>query len=197
MGFSADSEVEVRETGETDWLLLRELKYDEATDHFLVPVGTGTDFASVPNVFVWFLPKYGRYTKAAILHDYLWRKKVPAKDLTLPEADAIFRRAMQELKVSFLRRWIMWAAVRLGALKKPGGRKGWLRDSWAVFPLALLALPIIAPPAILILVALFVFYVVELLFYFPLKLVAAVKSRRPKARPPEDVNAPELTLKLA
>jgi hypothetical protein len=27
-----------------------------------------TDFASIPRVFVWFLPRYGRYTLAAIYH---------------------------------------------------------------------------------------------------------------------------------
>jgi Protein of unknown function (DUF1353) len=56
-----------------------------------------TDFASVPRVFVWFLPRYGRYTKAAILHDYLWREAVPAGKLRLAEADVIFRHAMHEL----------------------------------------------------------------------------------------------------
>jgi hypothetical protein len=48
---------------------------------------------------------------------------------------------MWELGVPFLRRWLMWGAVRIGALTKPGGRKGWLRDSWRAIPLLLLALP--------------------------------------------------------
>jgi hypothetical protein len=50
--------------------------------------------------------------------------------------------------VPFLRRWMMWGAVRIGALVKPGGRKRWLRDSWRVIPLLLLALPIVGPPAL-------------------------------------------------
>ncbi|MGH2572150.1 MAG: DUF1353 domain-containing protein [Actinomycetota bacterium] len=196
MAFSADSEVEVRATGDVDWELLHEIKYQGKWQHFSVPIGVGTDFASVPTVFVWFLPKYGRYTKAAILHDYLWRHQVPAEGLTLPEADALFRRAMRELDVSFLRRWIMWSAVRLGALTKSGGRRRWLRDSWMVFPVALVALPVIGPPAVLILASLFLFHILELLFYVPLKLVASVKARRPQAPPPKEVNVPQLTLKL-
>jgi hypothetical protein len=195
--FRPGSEVDVKEIDEKNWELLRELNYDGTRQSFVVPVGMGTDFASVPRVFIWFLPQYGRYTKAAILHDYLWRSGVPGNELTLPEADAILRRAMRELGVPFLRRWIMWAAVRLGALKKPGGRTRWLRESWKVFPLALLALPIVGPPAILILIALAVFYVIELVVYLPLRVVAAAKERRPRATPPKQVNAPELTWKSA
>ena len=196
MSFTPDSEVCVKELEGSDWELLRALDYMGNRDRFEVPVGMRTDFASVPRVFVWFLPRYGRYTKAAILHDYLWRDAVPAGKLRLAEADGIFRRAMHELGVPFLRRWMMWAAVRIGALVKPGGRKDWLRDSWRVFPLALLALPIVGPPALLILVALVVFYLVELLVYVPLKLFGG-KARARQAPPARDVNTPELELKLA
>ena len=84
---------------------------------------------SVPRIFVWFLPRYGRYTKAVILHDYLWRVRAKNGTLDYVDADGIFRRAMRELGVPFMKRWIMWAAVRWGALFKPGGRKGWLRES--------------------------------------------------------------------
>jgi Protein of unknown function (DUF1353) len=196
MSFTPESEVRVKELEESDWELLGILEYKGNRDRFEVPEGMETDFASVPRVFVWFLPRYGRYTKAAILHDYLWREAVPAGELTLAQADGIFRRAMWELGVPFLRRWMMWGAVRIGALVKPGGRKGWLRDSWRVIPLLLLALPIVGPPALVILVALMVFYLVELLVYVPLKLFGR-KARAPQDPAAKDVNAPELELKLA
>jgi|Tabmets5t2r1_1033131.scaffolds.fasta_scaffold20169_2 hypothetical protein len=196
MSFTPESEVRVKELEESDWELLGILEYKGNRDRFEVPEGMETDFASVPRVFVWFLPRYGRYTKAAILHDYLWREAVPAGELTLAQADGIFRRAMWELGVPFLRRWMMWGAVRIGALVKPGGRKGWLRDSWRVIPLLLLALPIVGPPALVILVALTVFYLVELLVYVPLKLFGR-KARAPQDPAAKDVNAPELELKLA
>jgi uncharacterized protein DUF1353 len=191
MGFSDDSVVEVRETGEKDWQVLRELHYEGLRQHFDVHVGMGTDFASVPTPFVWFLPRYGKYTQAAILHDYLWRERVPAGDLTLPEADGILRRALRELGVSFLHRWIMWSAVRLGALTKPGGKKRWLRDSWQVFPFALVSLPIIGPPAILILVAQLVFHGLEWVVYLPLKLASKAKLGQ------KQVNEPDLCLRSA
>ena len=196
MSFTPDSEVRVKELEGSDWELLRILEYKGNRDHYEVPEGLETDFASVPRVFVWFLPRYGRYTKAAILHDYLWREAVPTGELTLAEADGIFRRAMWELGVPFLRRWMMWGAVRIGALVKPGGRKGWLRDSWRVIPLLLLALPIVGPPALVILVALAVFYLVELLVYVPQKLFGR-KARAAQDPAAKEVNAPALELKLA
>jgi hypothetical protein len=103
---------------------------------------------------------------------------------------------MWELDVPFLRRRMMWGAVRIGAPVKPGGRKNWMRDSWLVLPLLLLALPIVGRPALVILVALTVFYLVELLFYVPLKLFGQ-KTRAPQAPTAKDVNAPELELKPA
>ena len=37
-----------------------------------VPKGFRTDLASVPWVFRWLFPKHGKYTRAAVLHDYLY-----------------------------------------------------------------------------------------------------------------------------
>jgi hypothetical protein len=105
-----------------------------------VPVHKRTDFASVPRAFVWFIPRYGRYTKAAILHDYLCSVAVPAGRIGRIDADGIFRQAMRELGVPFLRRWIMWAAVRLGALTNPAGRKKWWTEAWRVALVAVVAL---------------------------------------------------------
>jgi hypothetical protein len=106
---------------------------------------------------------------------------------------------MHELGVPFLRRWMMWAAVRLGALKKPGGTRHWLRDSWRVFPLLLLALPIVTPPAVVILVSLVIFYVMEVLIYLPLKLSTRLRSSGNVrgAIAPKQVNPPRFRRKTA
>jgi hypothetical protein len=145
-------------------------------------------------VVVWLLPRYGRYTKAAIVHDHLWRNKAKSGEISWREADALFRRAMRELDVAFLRRWLMWGAVRLGALVKPGGREGWWKDAPLVLLLAVVALPILALPVLAILAALVVFFVVELLLWVPLKLAQLVKSRW--GRSTKRVNRPSLLLKL-
>jgi len=195
VAFPDDSRVDVEAVGDREWRLLVKLDYQGQRQAFSVPIGSTTDFASVPRAFVWFLPKYGRYTKAAILHDYLWRELVPQGALTHPEADGIFRRAMRELGVPFLRRWIMWGAVRLGALTRPGGRDNWIRDSWLVFPLALLAIPIVAFPALLILLSLAVFFVVEFVVYLPLRI--AQRLQRVRGAPAKAVNSPTLELDTA
>jgi Protein of unknown function (DUF1353) len=131
VGFDPDSTVDVRQFDEQTWTILRPFTYHGTMENFEVPAQGRTDFASVPRVFVWFLPRYGRYTRAAILHDYLWSVAVPAGRVTRLDADGIFRAAMRELGVPFLRRWIMWAAVRWGALAKPDGRRGWWKEAWS------------------------------------------------------------------
>lgn len=193
IGF-ADSEVEVRQLNDTDWTTLSQLEYRTGDRTFTVPCGQDTDFASVPRVFVWFLPRYGRYTKAAILHDYLCR--VPVRHGILPrsEADRIFRHSMHELGVAFLRRWIMWAAVRLGALTTARGRQGWLWASWQVIPIALVALPVVGPPAVVIVAALPVFYLIEMIVRVVLAVVNFVRKRQGKA--PKSVNEPRFSLRL-
>ena len=99
-------------------------------------------------MFVWLLPRYGRYTKAAILHDHLWRVAVPAGELSLRDADGILRRALRELGVPFLRRWLMWAAVRYGALKKGGANADWWKEFPRVLLVSIVVVPFVLPPAL-------------------------------------------------
>jgi len=194
LGFEMDSTVDVREVDETTWAILRELCYQGKKDRFTVPVEQKTDFASVPRVFVWFLPRYGRYTKAAILHDYLWSVEVPAGRISRVDADGLFRQAMRELGVPFLRRWIMWAAVRWGALVKSDGRRGWLKEAWRVLAVTVVALPIVAPAAVVILLTLPIFYLVEFLVWIPLEISRRVRPRGDRGA--KVVNKPTLQLKL-
>jgi Protein of unknown function (DUF1353) len=193
-GFPPDSTVDVRQVDDQDWETLRALTYHATSEDFEVPVQKRTDFASVPRPFVWFIPRYGRYTKAAILHDYLCSAEVPAGHIDRIDADGIFRQAMRELGVPFLRRWIMWAAVRLGALTTPAGRKRWWTEAWRVALVAAVALPIVAPAAVVIVLTLPVFYLVELLAWIPLKV--AHRIREDRHRPAKTVNKPTLRWKL-
>jgi len=144
LGFAPDTTVDVRQFDDKTWTILRALTYHGRVDDFEVPAEGHTDFASVPRVFVWFLPRYGRYTRAAILHDYLWSVAVPAGRLSRIDAGGVFRSAMRELEVSFLRRWIMWAAVRWGALAKRDGRHGWWREAPRALLVTAFAVPIVA-----------------------------------------------------
>ena len=81
-----------------------------------IPAGFVTDLASVPRPFWQFLPRDGRYSPAAIVHDYLyWTQSVPKK-----VADDIFRLAMQELDVSSITVDLIYAGIR-----SPFGDSAW------------------------------------------------------------------------
>jgi hypothetical protein len=177
VGFEPGFTVDVRQVGDQNWTTLRRLLYHGKIEDFAVPVNQSTDFASVPRAFVWFIPRYGRYTPAAILHDRLCRTEVPGRISRL-EADGIFRQAMRELGVPFLRRWIMWAAVRVGALTSAEGRKDWWREAWRVVLIALFALPIVAPAATVILITISVFYIVERLVWLLLETARSARVHR-------------------
>jgi hypothetical protein len=204
IGFQKGSEVDVKEAADKKnpelqdpkfWEVTKAITYQARTRDFTVEQGMRTDFASVPRAFVWFLPRYGRYTKAAILHDHLWGDEVPGTISRL-EADGILRQAMRQLEVPFLRRWIIWAAVRWGALAKKDGRHGWLREAPRVVLTSVLAAPIVLPPAILVMVALVVFWGIEWIVYIPLKLVEKSKAR-PGQPTPKQANRPHFPWKTA
>jgi hypothetical protein len=192
MPFLGDADVAVKQVDDTSWELLAPLTYQGKRDTFVVPAGQRTDFASVPRVLVWFLPRYGKYTKAAILHDYLWRELACTGTIRWVDADGIFRRAMRELGVAFLKRWMMWTAVRFAAFTKKDGRAGWYEEIWAAALVALLAIPIVLPPALVIFVVLIVFYVVERLAWIPIAIAARFKA--PAER--KQVNAPSIRMSL-
>jgi hypothetical protein len=90
-----------------------------------VPKGYRTDFASVPRPLWPLFPPFGRYARAAIVHDYLYSTNACSRFL----ADCLFRELMFHLKVPTHRRVIMYYAVRgfgwIGWRKHPeikGGR---------------------------------------------------------------------------
>jgi hypothetical protein len=74
-----------------------------------VPAGFETDFASVPRILWPIFPPSGRYSRAAVVHDWLCTQT----DVSRVVGDAVFADAMLVLKVAAWRRWLMFAAVRL------------------------------------------------------------------------------------
>ncbi len=194
-GFDDDARVVVEQHGNEQWIVWESFRYKAADDVYTVPRGMCTDFASVPRPFVWYLPRYGPYTLAAILHDHLWRNLAAKRCLRYTDADGIFRRAMRELQVPFLHRWLMWGAVRWGALLKPHGRKGWAADAPRVLLLTLVALPIMAAPVAAILAAMVQLYALELLLWVPLR-VHAWWVRLRGGVPEKEVVRPRLELRL-
>lgn len=110
-----------------NYRVMRQFEYvDKLGYWYRVPkdvAENSTDFASIPFFLTWLVPKDGTHTPAAVLHDALigGEKDVhyeTSVDATVPDrhADYLFREAMQQTGVAWLRRWIMWAAVALRSL---------------------------------------------------------------------------------
>lgn len=142
------------------WRLTQPLVYQGNTDEFTVEAGFVTDLASVPRPFWWLVPRSGRYTPAAVLHDFLCKEARDGR-FSRCDADGIFRRTLRELEVSWLRRRLMWAAVRWGG----GVASCGLGQLVLVLLLSLLALPIALPGLALVLALLALFWLFEVIVY--------------------------------
>jgi hypothetical protein len=165
-----DGDVVVRQVDAKQWELREPVVYQGARETFTVPTGFRTDFASIPRLVVWLIPRYGLYTRSAILHDYLCKTEVVDR----ADADGLFRRSMRELGVSIPRRWMMWAGVRLASRMSHADVKQWL----AFLVVAPLSLAFVAVPALVVQVFLLLFWVIELAFWL---VHRAVSKQRPPA----------------
>lgn len=162
-----ETEVTLTAVGDDRWSLGESLVYRGERDTWIIPRGYVTDLATVPRMVAWLIPTYGRYTRAAIVHDYLitnllCRAGCPGPNHVAPnDIDGIFRRILRELGVSAPRRWAMWAGVRWGALL--GGReRGWWRTAPAVLAVSVAAAPVVALGGIPVMAALLVWHGVEM-----------------------------------
>lgn len=77
-----------------------------------IPAGFVTDYASVPWPLTLLIPRDGKHSIAAVVHDYLY-SLVREGEFTRSVADAMFLSIMRELGVNPLKRYVMYAAVRV------------------------------------------------------------------------------------
>jgi hypothetical protein len=77
---------------------------------FIVPAGFETDYASVPRPLWSIFPPSGKYSRAAVLHDYLYR----FSKLSRKRCDDIFLECMDALGVPYFKRYAMYWGVRMG-----------------------------------------------------------------------------------
>ena len=82
----------------------------------LFRAGNRTDLASVPSRLTWLVARYGRHSLPAIVHDQ--RVDADTPPALREEYDVEFRDNMNAMKVPFIQRWFMWAAVSLATLFK-------------------------------------------------------------------------------
>ena len=94
------------------WIILSDFGYavgaEVSTDVINVPIGTFTDFASIPRILWSVLPRWGKYGNAAVIHDWLYWDQAR----TRKEADLILLEGMQVLEVSAWKRSAIYWAVR-------------------------------------------------------------------------------------
>lgn len=106
------------------WIIVVDFGYDvgseDSNDHINVDIGFVTDFASVPRVLWWALPKWGKYGNAAVVHDWLYWSQTRSRK----ESDSIMLEAMEVLGVSKLKRKSIYRAVRIF------GNWAWVRNQW-------------------------------------------------------------------
>lgn len=93
------------------YVLLHPFQYKVNDFVITVPEGFITDLASVPS-FLWPLfPPFGRYTIAAVVHDFLY-SEYNCLNINRTLADKIFLFIMKEMNVSCVKRLMMYQAVR-------------------------------------------------------------------------------------
>ncbi|MEO7555042.1 MAG: DUF1353 domain-containing protein [Acidimicrobiales bacterium] len=116
-----DADIVLRQDDPEDFELEEPFRYVGPDGvEIAVPRGDVTDLASVPTQLTWLVPRYGRHTLPALLHDHLVTPDMDPDDREA--ADALFRDAMAQTGVPFVRRWVMWTAVSVAALfKRPPG----------------------------------------------------------------------------
>ena len=94
------------------WIILQDFGYevgDEGSgDVINVPIGTYTDFASIPRPLWAIFPRWGKYGNAAVIHDWLYWDQPRSRK----EADAIFLEGMEVLEVLKWKRYTIYYAVR-------------------------------------------------------------------------------------
>jgi len=106
--FYTSLKVEVLSNGRQRMLTEKLTYFSELTQAVIhVPAGFVTDYASIPRIFWGILPPSGKYTKATVLHDYLYASELFDKKT----ADLIFKEAMLSLDVSKWKIYTMYYAV--------------------------------------------------------------------------------------
>lgn len=106
------------------WKLLADFDFASETLERMVrvPAGFVTDFASIPRPLWALLPPTGRYGKAAVIHDDLYRSPHMVRPaVTRLQADRTLREGMEALGVTWLVRQVIYLGVRLGGRRSYKG----------------------------------------------------------------------------
>jgi hypothetical protein len=120
---SSFTDADLRVTGNKTFTLVADMEYHvgeyPSENKIVVPKGFVSDLASSPRALWAIFPPIGRYTKAALLHDWLYTER----KLSRKQCDEIFIEAMEVLGVRKSYRYPMYWAVRAFGQKNYKGNK--------------------------------------------------------------------------
>jgi hypothetical protein len=100
-----------------------------------------TDFASIPQIFTWLVPKSGKLLAAALIHDGLTPPSAGTylgPPVTQKDADRILRDAMRDLGTGWIQRWLVWTSVAIATEGKDAAH------AWKTLPGVLRLLRLVA-----------------------------------------------------
>jgi hypothetical protein len=100
--------------------LTNPFSYISSRGTITVPTGFETDGASIPRVFWSILDPFGPYFKAAVIHDWLYSPH--NRRFTRAQADDIFKEAMFNNGLDWLRREAIYRAVQLAGWRSYKGK---------------------------------------------------------------------------
>lgn len=86
----------------------------------ITPLGYVTDFASIPRIGQFMINPFGRHAEAAVIHDWLYTLGKRGDWLGRRRADKTFIAALKLLGVNWVKRQVMFWAVRLGGWRGYG-----------------------------------------------------------------------------
>lgn len=94
------------------WVLVEDLTYSIGSTgtKIVIPAGFVTDFASIPKPLWWWFSPHDYYSKAAVVHDYLYWTQLCTRE----QADNLLLIAMQESGVAPVKRKAVYLGVRAG-----------------------------------------------------------------------------------
>lgn len=95
-----------------EFTLDRDVEFKHGDFSITVPKGATNDFASIPGIGRIFLPKWGKYGWAAILHDFLYRQGWKY-GVTRKQADRHFLTFMKLRNTNICHIALIYPAVRL------------------------------------------------------------------------------------
>ncbi len=95
-----------------EWIIRKEFDYYVGfkgnSDTIHIPEGFVTDFASIPKALWTILPPFGRYSQAAVVHDWLCVYRTRSSK----ETHDLFLEMMTVLKVSKWKKYPMYWGVK-------------------------------------------------------------------------------------